>query len=114
MNTELVDGLLKALKPAIKNLPQAEHLLERYWADKIALIWTTADVHRAANEVKTVITEEDARAILHDLHLHYNPQFGIHWRDLSEIIRDSGKGRDITRAELTRFILQNRVAIQRQ
>ncbi len=113
MNPNLVDDLLKVLKPTLKSPAHAKRFLNRYWRNKIALVWTTLDVHRAANEIKAVLTEAQAQQILENLERHYNPQYGIHWRDLSEIIRDSGKGRDITRAELNRFVLQNKVAVQK-
>lgn len=101
---QLIAELLQQLHPALKSASKAEQLLTEYWADKIALLWTTKDVHRAANEARTVLTEEQARAILRSLHDNYHAQYGLEWRDVSEAIRESGLGRDISKRELHRFI----------
>lgn len=95
---------LTVLQPVLKSRSKAEQLLADYWADKIALVWTTKQVHRAANEAKTVLTEAQARQLLHELHQAYDPQYGLDWETLSEHLQRSGQGRDITRRELHRFI----------
>ena len=101
---QLITELLEKLRPVLRNVAKAEHLLTGYWADKIALVWTTKEVHRAANEAKTVLTEEQARTILRSLHQHHNPQYGLRWSDLPEAVEQSGLGRDIRKRELHRFI----------
>ena len=101
---QLITELLAALRPALKSVSRAEQLLNDYWADKIALLWSTKDVHRAANEAKTVLTEEQARTILRSLHDNYHAQYGLEWRDVIEAIQQSGLGRDIRKKELHRFI----------
>jgi len=101
---QLIAELLQQIRPALKSVSKAEQLLTEYWADKIALLWTTKDVHRAANEAKTVLTEEQARAILRSLHGNYHAQYGLEWRDVSEAVEQSGLGRNITKRELHRFI----------
>jgi len=107
----LIDELLKVLKPAIKSRSKAEQGLKKYWADKIALIWTTQQVHRAANEKEIVLTETEARELLNELLENYNPQYGLEWSDVSERVMESGKGRDITKRELHRFIHKGIIAI---
>ena len=52
------------------------------------------------------------RAILHDLHAHYDQQYGLAWENLAEKIRDSGLGRDIKKRELERFINQDVVVVE--
>ena len=101
---QLITELLAHLRPALKSVAKAEQLLTEYWADKIALLWTTQDVHRAANEAKTVLTETEARIILRNLRASYHPQYGLEWQDVSEAIQESGLGRDINKRELHRFI----------
>jgi hypothetical protein len=108
---QLITELLTQLRPALKSVAKAEHLLTEYWADKIALLWTTKEVHRAANEAKTVLTEEQARTILRSLHDNYHAQYGLEWRDVSEAIQQSGLGRDISKRELHRFIHRDVLAI---
>ena len=101
---QLIAALLQQLRPALKSVGKAEQLLNDYWTDRIALLWTTKDVHRAANESKTVLTEPQARTLLRNLHDNYHAQYGLEWRDVSEAVEQSGLGRDITKRELHRFI----------
>jgi hypothetical protein len=108
---QLITELLEKLRPALKSVSKAEQLLTDYWADRIALLWTTKDVHRAANEAKTVLTEQQARTILRDLLASYQPQYGIEWRDVSEAVEQSGLGRDIAKRELHRFIHRDVLAV---
>jgi len=104
---ELITELLRKLAPALKSVSRADALLLDYFDDKIALIWTTADVHRAANENKTVLTEAQARELLRQLHQQHNKQHGLKWEDVVEAIQQSGLGRNIRRKELHRFIHQD-------
>lgn len=108
---QLITELLGRLRPALKSVAKAEQLLMDYWADKIAVLWSTKDVHRAANEAKTVLTEDQARTILRDLLASYQPQYGLGWRDVSEAVQQSGLGRDISKRELHRFIHRDVLAI---
>ena len=101
---QLITELLAQLRPALNSVSRAEQLLTEYWADKIALLWSTKDVHRAANEAKTVLTEQQARTVLRNLHDNYHAQYGLEWRDVSEAVQESGLGRDINKRELHRFI----------
>jgi len=109
---QLIAELLQHLRPALRSAAKAEHLLNDYWADNIALLWSTKDVHRAANESKTVLTEQQARTILHNLHQQHNPQYGLRWSDLIEAIQQSGLGRDIKERELHRFIHRDVLAVE--
>jgi hypothetical protein len=101
---QLIAELLQYLRPSLRSVSKARLLLTDYWADKIALVWTTKDVHRAANEAKTVLTEQQARTILLTLHANYRPQYGVDWADVTNAIEASGLGRDITARELHRHI----------
>jgi hypothetical protein len=109
---QLINQQLQQLKPAIKSQRKARQLLEEYWSDKIALLWITQHVHRAANEKETVLTEAEALEILQDLGQHHNYQYGLRWSDLTENIQQSGLGRDMTKAELSRFVHQDIITIQ--
>jgi len=108
---QLVTELLAQLRPALRSATKAEQLLTDYWADKIALLWTTKDVHRAANETKTVLTEQQARTILLVIHDNYRPQYGLEWADVTKAIEESGLGRDITAQELQRHIHRDLLTI---
>ena len=108
---QLITELLEQLRPALRSAAKAEQLLTDYWADRIALVWTTKDVHRAANEAKTVFTEAQARQILAGLHHNYSAQYGLKWETLTDHIQHSGLGRDISKRELHRFIHRDVLAI---
>jgi hypothetical protein len=101
---QLIAELLEQLRPSLRSVSKARQLLADYWADRIALVWTTKEVHRAANEAKTVLTEQQARTILRTLHDDYRPQYGLEWRDVTNAIKESGLGRNITARELHRLI----------
>ncbi len=101
---QLIAELLEQLRPSLRSVSKAEQLLTEYWADRIALLWTTKNVHRAANEAKTVLTEQQARTVLRTLLEGYRPQYGIEWADVTNAIEESGLGRDITARELHRLI----------
>ena len=100
----LITELLEKLGPTLKSRRNAKLLLDDYWADRIALIWSTQQVHRAANEKRLVLTEAEARELLRTLHLHHNPQYGLRWSDVAEHIQQSAQGRDIRQRELHRFL----------
>jgi hypothetical protein len=108
---QLIETLLHHLRPSLRSVSKARQLLTDYWADRIALVWTTNDVHRAANEAKTVLTEQQARTILRTLHSDYRPQYGIEWADVTKAIEESGLGRDITARELHRHIHLDELAV---
>ena len=107
----LITKLLDRLRPVLKSRRKAKLLLDAYWADRITLIWTTQDVHRAANEKRLVLTEAEARELLRALHLHHNPQYGLRWSDLAEHIQQSAQGRDIRKRELHRFLQHDVLSI---
>jgi len=107
MDEPYLSDLLRVLQPALKSQKKAKELLDRFWQDKQALIWTTTYVHRAANENKTVLTEQDAQTILRDFISNHHHQYGLCFSDLEKIIQDSGLGRDILPAETRNLILRN-------
>lgn len=111
MPLNLIYELLQQLKPAIKSQRQVRPLLEQFWSDKIALVWTTAHVHRAANEQKTVLTEAEAWKILQTLDADYDQQYGLKWQDLADRIQESGLGRDIKTRELKCFVERDVVVV---
>ena len=113
MHSYIIDEMLDALSPSLKSRKKAEVLLQQYWSDKIALIWTTQDVHRSANERKTVLTEEEARTALTDLHRHHDKQLGLRWKDITDWIEESGLGRNMTKSELSRFIHHDIFTVQK-
>jgi hypothetical protein len=102
---------MQALKPALTSQKRARELLDRFWRDKAAIVWTTVQVHRAANEHRTVLTEKDAQLILQTFIRLHNHQHGLRWSDLMECIQASGRGRDIRPAELRNLVKHDQLTI---
>jgi len=113
MHHFIIQSMLQSLKPVLKDGDRAEKILERFWQDKIALVWDTEDVHRAANEIEVTLTEKEARELLHNLHEHHNPQYGLHWKDVTDRIRNDVLGRAMTKREVNRFVKKDILTIHR-
>lgn len=107
MHEQHISGMMKALSPVLKNKFKAKSALEHYWRNQMAIVWSIKDVHTAANERETALTNKEARGILQELHKNHNAQYGIKWEDLIALIEQSVAGRKLTKSELNRFIEQN-------
>jgi hypothetical protein len=42
MHDYIIESMVTALKPVLKNPAKGKQILERFWSDKMALVW---DVH---------------------------------------------------------------------
>ena len=109
-----IQAMVKALKPTLKNRERAKRILERFWGDKMALVWTVQDVYTAANEREVALTKWEAIKILQELHHHHNKQYGIKWEDVTAYIEEFVMGRKLTKAELKRFVEKNILTINRR
>src|ERR1035438_1049236 len=105
--------MLRAPKPALKKRQRAGQILDQYWRNKIAIVWETTDVHRAANELKVALTEKEAITVLETLHRQHNPQLGLRWEDLTGHIEAQLLGRKLTRRELSQFVQHDRLIRRR-
>ncbi len=103
--------MLTALRPVLTDRPKAQAILQRFWRLRIAFIWTVTDVHRAANERGLVLTPAQAQTLLHRFSERYNPQCGLKWTDLWDLIDESGLGRKLSPAQAGRFRVDNEVII---
>ena len=113
MQDNITEDLVRKLKSVLKDKPKALSILKRYWRDKIAIIWTTENVHRAANELKLALTEKEAIQVLETLHRQHNPQLGLRWEDLTGHIEAYVLGRKLTQREVEQFVKNDRLTIQR-
>ena len=77
----------------------------------MALVWMVMDVHKAANEREVALTNSEAIDVLQTLLNQHNPQYGIRWEDLTTHIEDQVLGRKLTKAEIKRFVEQDRLTI---
>jgi hypothetical protein len=104
MNQQHIDGMLNALRPVIRNQARARKRLERYWSDKIAIVWTIEQIHRAANERELALTNAEALQVLKHLRDLHNPQYGIKWSDIPDFIHEYVLGRKLTKRQLHNFV----------
>src|ERR1039458_6771453 len=94
--------LLKAILQVIESRQKAERIIQRYYRDKITIVWKTEDVHRAANEHEVALTEKEAMTVLQTLHRQHNPQLGLRWADIMAHIEVQVLGRKLTQREVDR------------
>ena|ERR1017187_3677113 len=67
MHQPHIDDMVRRLKPVLQDKARAHKILTRYWRNKMALVWITEDVHRAANEMEVALTEKEAMTVLETL-----------------------------------------------
>lgn len=72
---DLIEGILSQLKD--------------YGSKKIAIIWSTEDVHAtAANMEDTQLTEEEAEQVLDEVERHHDANIGVNWETLEYHIQN--------------------------
>ena len=113
MHRNTIQEMLKALRSVLKDKAKAREQLEKFWSDKIAVVWTTQDVHRAANERELALTEEQARHVLQRLLDRHDAQYGLKWADITAYIEDRALGRKLIGRELSRFIHKDIITIHK-
>jgi hypothetical protein len=114
MHDHIITTMVRKLKPALKDPVLAEQIIKKFWANKIALVWNTEDVHTAANEREVALTNKEAIRVLRELHHHHNKQDGLRWKDFTCYIEEYALGRKLTRSELKRFVERNILTINCQ
>ena len=113
MDSFIIKAMVQALRPVLKDRGRAEKLMERFWLDKMALVWNLHDVHTAANEREVALTKQEAIKVLRELHRCHNKQYGLRWEDVTAYIYNHALGRKLTKAEVKRFVQRNILTIQR-
>lgn len=114
MYHHIIESMVKALRPTLKSPKRAEQILEKFWTDKIALVWDTEDVHTAANERVVALTNQEAIKVLREMHHYHNKQNGLRWSDFTSYIEEYALGRKLTQAEVKRFVEKNLLTIDHQ
>ncbi len=114
MHQEIIKAMVRALKPVLKSQKRAEEIMERFWRDKIVLVWDIEDIHTAANEREVALTKQEAIQVLQEMHHHHNKQYGLKWRDVTAYIEEHCLGRKLTQRELKQFVENNLLTINRK
>ena len=112
MHQQYIEDMVQRLTPVLKDKAKAEQILERYWSDKMAIVWEARDIHRAANELELALTNKEAITILKNLHDQHNAQLGLKWEDLATTIEAYVLGRKLTKREVKQFVQHDRLTIQ--
>src|ERR1700721_965655 len=99
-----IEEVLRILAPVLKDKSRAEQILKKHWQDKIAIVWSTKDVHTAANELDLALREREAIQVLQTLHNPPKHQFGLKWEDIPAQIQDKVLGRKMTKREVDQFV----------
>jgi DNA-binding PucR family transcriptional regulator len=103
-----IQDMLSKLRPVLKDKEKAKSILERYWSDKIAIVWEVEDVFRAANEREVAMTKKEAIKLLQELHEHHN---ALKWEDLTTSIEDQVLGCKLTKRETKRFVERDIITV---
>lgn len=105
--------LLKTILQFVRLRQKAEKIIQRYYRDKITIVWRTVDVHRAANEMDLALTEKEAMQVLENLHRQHNRQLGLRWSDITGHIEAQVLGRKLNQREIHSFVHDDKLTIQR-
>ncbi|PSB29622.1 hypothetical protein [Chlorogloea sp. CCALA 695] len=82
----MASSLVKAGLATDQN--QVEQALAQYWADKVAVVWTTEDVHAVQEDFDDEdketfsLSEEQAKSVLQKAFDKHDPEVGITWESL--------------------------------
>jgi len=60
--------------------------MQKYWDDKIAIVWTVKDVISEAKHNHKRCSKDTAMEILGDLHQNHDANFGITWSAIRECL----------------------------
>jgi len=82
---EMVRSLVEA--GLVQNSQAAESVLSQYWTDKVAVVWTTEDVHAVQDNFDedtetSSLSEEQAQSILQKAFDKHDANVGITWESL--------------------------------
>lgn len=111
MNPQIIAGMVRALRGQLKDKQRACEILEKFWRDRMAIVWDLRDIHTAANERDLALTNTEARNALQELHRTHNKQLGLRWQDVTDLIEEEGLGRKLNAREIRRFVHKNILTI---
>jgi hypothetical protein len=106
-----IDGMLHVLRPQLRDPEMAKQILQHYWRDRVAFVWTVEQVHLAANERGLAISREQARRILDQFHKETDRFTPLNWFRLLDLIDEADWGRKLTKSELNRFLQTNLIVV---
>ena len=92
MNDCCIREMIKVLGPVIspKKREEAIKILESYWSDKIAAVWTVGDIISRAEDLGYSLAPNKAVDILDDAFQNHDADIGLCWAVFDDDIRDRG------------------------
>jgi hypothetical protein len=84
---EMTDALMNcgAITPAQRAVARAA--LAACWIERIALVWSLADVHAVAGDLGMAISDDQALAILGTIHEEHDCALGVTWTTIDTELR---------------------------
>ena len=79
---DMTNNIAKALKLTKNQTLKVQKTIEDYWADRMALTWTSADVIETAKTMDIKLTNDQAREILADTLHGHDADLGVNWEVL--------------------------------
>lgn len=100
MDSEYIREMIQELVSAgvMTDEELARRVLENYWKNQIAVVWTVNDVRQAIGaylevpeeDWNTVISEEDAITVLEHAKENHDAELGLNWDTVCDIAADLG------------------------
>lgn len=69
-----------------KELDKIKKVLEKYWSDKIAVVWTVKDIQMFAKDIGKKVSKRRACEILYIIHQKHDANRGISWETIEEYL----------------------------
>ena len=91
MNSYLIDRIVKALGKSVRSPEAAARKLHEAFQDTDAVTWSVEDVLSTAESMKRVVTEDEAREVLHEALRKHDAEIGITWDTFAAYLTDFPK-----------------------
>lgn len=80
--SEAVQAIAPALQLSHEEAVWALNTLKDHFSNRIAIVWTTGDVHTEAESMGVDLTEEQARDILQRVEASHDANIGLNWEQI--------------------------------
>lgn len=84
---EMTDALVRGGVIAPTQRAAARAALAACWIERIALVWSLADVHALAGDLGMTISDDQALAILSTIHEEHDCALGLTWTTIDTELR---------------------------
>ena len=88
MNAHFIDQIMKSLRGQFKDSKKAREKLAKAMAETDVVAWHTSDILQEAEQEGKLITEDDAREILHSICHRADCEIGVTWDTIHAALFD--------------------------